>query len=81
MIQPATTIESKIMTMFWNKSKFDDQNRVCSSMNIAQQMPAMSVTTIGMNGLFSFSVMTTHFIVQSYISFHTRNGTENTIGF
>jgi hypothetical protein len=50
-------------------------------MKIAQQMPAMSVTTIGMNGLFSFSVMTTHFIVQSYISFHTRNGTENTIGF
>jgi len=31
-------------------------------MNIAQQMPAMSVTTIGMNGLFSFSVMTTHLL-------------------
>jgi len=64
--------------MFWNKSKFDDQNRICSNMKIAQQIPATSVTTIGMNRLFSFSVMATHFIVQSYISFRARSRIENT---
>jgi hypothetical protein len=64
MTQPATTKEIKITTRFWNKSKLDDQNRTCSSMKIAQQIPAMSVTTIGMNGLSSFFVITTRFTVQ-----------------
>jgi predicted transcriptional regulator len=63
MTQPVTTIERQIMTMFWNKSKFDDQNRICSNMKIAQQIPATSVATIGMNGLASFFVITTRFIV------------------
>jgi hypothetical protein len=63
MTQPATTTERKIMTMFWNKSKFGDQNRTCSNMKIAQQIPATSVTTIGMNGVASFFVIATHFIV------------------
>jgi len=32
-------------------------------MNIAQQMPAISVTTIGMNGLSSFFAIKAHFVV------------------
>jgi hypothetical protein len=60
---PTTTMESKIMTMFWNRLKFDDQNRICSNMKIAQQIAATSVTTIGMNGLSSLVVITTHFVL------------------
>jgi len=60
---PTTTIESKIMTMFWNKLKLGDQNRICSNMKIAQQIPATSVTTIGVNGLASSFVMATHFVL------------------
>jgi hypothetical protein len=63
MTQPATTREIKIITMFWNKSKLGDQNRTCSSRKIAQQMPATSVTTIGVNGVASLFVITTGFIV------------------
>jgi hypothetical protein len=63
MTQLATTMERRIMTMFWNKSKFGDQNTTCSSMKIAQQMPATSVTTIGVNGGASLFVITTRFIV------------------
>jgi len=44
-------MERRIMTMFWNKSNLDDQNTMCSSMKIAQQIPATSVTTIGTNGV------------------------------
>jgi hypothetical protein len=60
--QPIITRESKIMPMFWNKAKFDDQNRTYSNMKIAQQIAATSVTTIGINGLDSFHVITTHFV-------------------
>jgi hypothetical protein len=63
MTQPVTTMEIKSMTMFWKRLKFDDQNRVSSSMKIAQQITAKSVTTIGMNGLSSFVVIITDFIV------------------
>jgi len=56
-------MERKIMTMFWNRSKFCDQNRICNNMKMAKQMPATSVTTIGMNGIDSLFFITTHFIV------------------
>jgi hypothetical protein len=62
-MQPVTTIEIMNMTTFWNRSKLDDQNSMSSSMKIAQQMTATSVTTIGANGLSSFIVIVTGFIV------------------
>ncbi len=60
MKPPTKTKESKIMTMFWKKVKSDDQNMVCSNIKIAQTIPATIVITIGINGLASFLVMTTH---------------------
>jgi len=79
MTQLATTIEIKIMTMFWNKSKFADQSRMCRSMKIAQQMPATSVITIGISGLSSFSVIITYFIgLLIYLLFHAHSGIGNT---
>lgn len=63
MMQPVTTMEIMNMTMFWNRLKLDDQNRMSSNMKIAQQMTAKSVTTIGANGLSSFIVIITDFIV------------------
>ena len=63
MTQPVTTMEIRSMTMFWNRLKLDDQNRVSSSMKMAQQMTAKSVTTIGANGLSSFVVIIMDFIV------------------
>jgi hypothetical protein len=63
MMQPVTTMEIMNMTMFWNRLKFCDQNSMSSSMKIAQQMIAKSVTTIGANGLSSFVVIVTGFIV------------------
>jgi len=63
MKPPTTTRESKIMTMFWNKSKSDDQNKIYSNMKIAQQITATIVTTVGMNGFASLLVIKTHFVV------------------
>ena len=63
MTPHTTTNDNKIMTIFWNKSKSDDQNSVCSSMKIAQQMPATIVTTIGMNGFASLLIIATHLVV------------------
>jgi hypothetical protein len=63
MMQPVMTMEIMSMTMFWNRLKFGDQSRASSSMKIAQQMATTSVATIGMNGLSSFVVIITDFIV------------------
>jgi hypothetical protein len=38
-------------------------------MKMAHQIIVTIVTTIGMNGFASFSIIKAHFIVQSYISF------------
>jgi hypothetical protein len=48
------------MARFCSQSKFDDQNKICKSMNAAQRIAATIETTMGMNGLASLSVTTTH---------------------
>jgi hypothetical protein len=68
MTQPTMTTERKTMTMFWNKSKFRDQNTTYSSMEKAQQMPATRVATMGMNGGLSPAFMATDYSSRNYIS-------------
>jgi hypothetical protein len=48
------------MARFCSQSKFDDQNKICRSMNAAHRIAATIETTMGMNGLASLSVTTTH---------------------
>lgn len=59
-MQPIITRESTIMARFCSQSKFDDQNKICRSMNAAHRIAATIETTMGMNGLASLSVTTTH---------------------
>jgi hypothetical protein len=58
--QPTKTRETRVITMFWNKSKLDDQSRTCNNIKTAQHIPETNVTTIGINGLDSRNAITLH---------------------